>query len=99
MSVWALPVAQSSKNDAIEQRDAAEAQVTQLQQELETAQANVAADDAAHIKCEKAATDTKDLIAQHRNLWADYTDLHVDTCWVCRRGTDPWRAWNNSSKR
>ena len=64
--------AQPSKNDAIEQRDAAEAQVTQSQQDLETAQANVAADDAAHIKCEKAATDAKDLIAQHENLWADF---------------------------
>jgi cytoskeletal protein RodZ len=73
--------AQPSKNDVTKQKNAAQLQVTQLQQDLATAQSSLTtaqnsstANATARTTCSKAATDARDLIAQHENLWQDFSD-------------------------
>lgn len=67
-----VAVAQPSKNDVASQRNEARAQVADLQKQLTTAQGNATTSSGARDKCSKAATDAKDLIAQHENLWSDF---------------------------
>jgi len=64
--------AQPSKNDVADQRDAARSQATELQKELSASQSSSSASSGARDKCSKAATDAKDLIVQHENLWSDF---------------------------
>jgi uncharacterized membrane-anchored protein YhcB (DUF1043 family) len=67
-----VAVAQPSKNDVASQRNEARAQVADLQKQLTTSQGNATTSSGARDKCSKAATDAKDLIAQHENLWSDF---------------------------
>ena len=67
-----VAVAQPSKNDVASQRNEARAQVADLQKQLTTSQCNATTSSGARDKCSKAATDAKDLIAQHENLWSDF---------------------------
>lgn len=62
---------QSSTNDMADQRDAARSEIADLQRDLSTAQSSAAASSTARDACSRAATDAKDLIAQHENLWTD----------------------------
>ncbi len=73
-----VAAAQPAKNDVADQRDAAKAQVADLQQDLTTAQNANSASSGARDKCSRAATDAKDLIAQHENLWSDL-DTYMGT--------------------
>lgn len=70
--------AQPSKNDVADQRDAARSQATELQKELSASQSSSSASSGARDKCSKAATDAKDLIVQHENLWSDF-DTYMGT--------------------
>jgi uncharacterized membrane-anchored protein YhcB (DUF1043 family) len=70
--------AQPSKNDVADQRDAARSQATELQKELSASQSSSSASSGARDKCSKAATDAKDLIIQHENLWSDF-DTYMGT--------------------
>ena len=67
-----VAAAQPSKNDAVEQRDAARVEVTDLQRELDVTRSNASASSGARDRCSKAATDAKDLISQWENFWNDY---------------------------
>lgn len=73
-----VAAAQPSKNDVADQRDAAKAQVADLQRDLSAAQNAGTASSGARDKCSRAATDAKDLIAQHENLWSDF-DTYMRT--------------------
>ena len=73
-----VAVAQPSKNDVASQRNEARAQVADLQKQLTTSQGNATTSSGARDKCSKAATDAKDLIAQHENLWRDF-DTYMGT--------------------
>jgi hypothetical protein len=64
-----------AKNDVTKQRDAATAQVTQLQNDLDKSNAAGSSASSARDKCSKAAVDAKDLIDQDQNLWNDFATL------------------------
>jgi hypothetical protein len=64
---------QPSKNDVAQQRDDARAEAVDLRASLETAQDSASSNSQARDACSRAATDAKDLIAQHENLWSDFS--------------------------
>ena len=66
--------AMPSKNDVSKQRDAAQAQVTQLQSDLSAAQTSGASASSAKDKCSKAATDASDLVKQWNNVMGDISN-------------------------
>ncbi len=68
-----VAAAQPSKNSVADQRNAAQSQVRDLQASLTSAQSSASTSSGARDKCSKAAADAKDLIAQHENLWADFS--------------------------